>query len=137
MLGERAGTEYIRPMPLIEDKRLKRETREQAVRAHEAELRTALSALADSFAAWERGEIDSFELSDRVHGFHDGEARDLWNYYALSKSLEIKVARAINENVIARETVSPELLSALDDALELVKKLDRIDESQADERQST
>jgi hypothetical protein len=53
-------------------KRLKRLLHEYGGKAHEAELREALVPLAEAFKRWERGEIDSFELKDMIHRFHQG-----------------------------------------------------------------
>ena len=56
-------------------KRVKRLLREYASAAHEEELRRALLALAEAFKRWEHGDLDSGELSDLIHRFHQGPAR--------------------------------------------------------------
>lgn len=62
-------------------KRIKRLLRELAAKAHEEELRRALTPLAKAFDRWSRGEVDSFELSDLIHEFHQGPSRDLFVRY--------------------------------------------------------
>jgi hypothetical protein len=52
--------------------RMRRLLREQAVVVHERELRRALASLAEAFRRWENGEVNSFELSDLIHEYHDG-----------------------------------------------------------------
>lgn len=95
-------------------KRLKRLLREFAERAHEAELREALKPLAEAFKRWERNELDSFELSDLIHRFHQGPAREVHVRYATSIShLALPVAHAIVSGPLDRATVPPELLDHL------------------------
>ena len=53
-------------------KRVKRLLREYASAAHEEELRRALLPLAEAFKRWEHGDLDSGELSDLIHRFHQG-----------------------------------------------------------------
>src|SRR2546422_6315186 len=62
-------------------KRIKRLLREYAAVAHEEELRRALLPVAEAFKRWEREELDSGELSEIIHKFHQGPARDLWVRY--------------------------------------------------------
>jgi hypothetical protein len=40
-------------------------------------LRKALSELRMQFDRWDRGEIDSFELNELVHRFHQDGARNM------------------------------------------------------------
>jgi hypothetical protein len=93
-------------------KRLKRLLREYAGKAHEAELREALAPIAEAFKRWERGEIDSFDLKDLIHQFHQGPAREIYlRYY--DRAPEPPVAYAIVSGLIDRATVPAELLNHL------------------------
>lgn len=58
--------------------RLKRLLREYAAQVHEIELHQALVPLAEAFKRWERGELDSFDLSHLIHRFHQGAAREIY-----------------------------------------------------------
>lgn len=100
-------------------KRLKRLLRECAGRAHEIELRQALVSLADAFKRWERGELDSFELSDLIHRFHQGTAREIYLRYETPYHAPA-VAHAIATGMLDRTTVPPELLDYLADFLEAI-----------------
>ena len=91
---------------------IKRMLREQAARAHEEELRRALVPLAGAFDRWRAGELDSFALSDLIHEFHDGEAREIWGRYDGAVA-EFSVAHAIHTGILKRDTVPPPLLNAL------------------------
>ena len=110
---------------MIEEKRLKRMLRECAGKAEEAELHAALTDLDQSFNAWQSGEINSFELSDRVHTFHDTTAREIWKTYNMGGPLDMPVAWAIHQDVLAADEIQPELLTALGDALASCEELER------------
>lgn len=93
-------------------KHLKRTLRDQAMQAHEEELRRSLLPLSETFDAWKEGKISSGELSERIHGFHQGPARELFKEYNVGMR-EAVVAHAIVQEVLDRTRVPPELLKAL------------------------
>jgi hypothetical protein len=102
-------------------KRIRRLAREYAGRAHELELRQALAPLADAFRGWERGELDSFGISNLIHRFHQGPAREIYLQYAIEP--EPAVARAIVTGLIARESVPAELLEHLAGLIALFEEI--------------
>ena len=93
-------------------KRIKRLLREYAGAAHEEELRRALVPIAEAFKRWERRELGSGELSEIIHAFHQGPARELYVRYNTPR-LEIAVAYAITAGVLERQTIPAELLDHL------------------------
>jgi len=93
-------------------KRVKRLLREHAAVAHEEELRRALVPVAEAFKRWERAELDSGELSEIIHKFHQGPARDLWVRYNTAH-LAMVVALAITTGLLSRDTIPAELLDHL------------------------
>jgi|SRR5215468_3739316 len=97
-------------------KRIKRLLREYAAAAHEEELRRALVPIAEAFKRWERRELESGELSEMIHRFHQGPARDLWVRYN-TPHLPMAVAAAIATGVLSRETIPAELLDHLAGAI--------------------
>jgi hypothetical protein len=97
-------------------KRIKRLLREHAASAHEEELRRALVPVAEAFKRWERRELGSGELSETIHSFHQGPARDLYVRYN-TVHLEMAVAYAITTGVLDRETIPAELLDHLAGAI--------------------
>jgi Plasmid pRiA4b ORF-3-like protein len=103
-------------------KRIKRLLREYAGAAHEEELRQALLPVSEAFGGWARRELSSGELSEIIHRFHQGPARELWVRYNTSH-LEMSVAFAIATGVLARETIPAELLEHLAGALRLYEEL--------------
>lgn len=104
-------------------KHLKRLLREHAGQAHEEELRRALLPLADDFDRWRRGEMSSGELSERIHAFHHGPAREIWKRYNHATP-ELTVAHAIGEGILPRDGVAPELLEVLGPALSFYESQD-------------
>ena len=97
-------------------KRIKRLLREHAGDAHEEELRRALVPVAEAFKRWERGELGSGELSNIIHLFHQGPARELFVRYN-TPHLEMAVAYAITAGILDRQTIPAELLDHLTGAL--------------------
>jgi|SRR6266540_1514852 len=97
-------------------KRVKRLLREQSAMAHEEELRRALVPLAEAFGRWARGEVGSGELTEIIHKFHQGPARDLFRRYNDSHP-EMQVAHAIVTGVLDRANIPGELLEHLARAL--------------------
>ncbi len=97
-------------------KRIKRLRREYAATAHKEELRRALLPMAEAFKRWERRELGSGELSEIIHQFHQGPARDLWVRYH-APHLELAVAFAITTGLLARDTIPGELLEHLAGAM--------------------
>lgn len=93
-------------------KQIKRLIREYAARAYEAELGQALGELDQQFAAWRNGQISAFDLSDRIHTFHQGPARELWSRYN-ARIDDTLVAHAIVTGLLPREIIPAELLEAL------------------------
>ncbi|HSU12642.1 hypothetical protein [Longimicrobium sp.] len=105
-------------------KSVKRSLRELAGKAHEAELRAELGKLAGEFDAWRRGEIDSFDLSQRIHEFHDGAAREIWKTYSYGHPTS-SVAYAIHAGILSRDEVPPEVLAALKHAIGVYEHMAR------------
>jgi hypothetical protein len=97
--------------------RLKRLLREYYWRAHDEELRRALAGLASDFEAWKAGGISGRELSDRIHKFHDGVSREIFNRYD-GKMLEFTVARAIVTGILDRSQIPDELFEDLKESIE-------------------
>lgn len=105
----------------LESKRNKRQLRELAGIAYQRELGAELAKLEAEFARWRSGEIDPFELSDRIHQFHDGAARDLYVLYGRVHSTQT-VARAVACQILQEDEVPAELLDALARSLQFYRE---------------
>lgn len=77
--------------------------------AHEVELGKALEDLYGEFQAWKSGGIDSFELSDRVHTFHDGPNREVYLRYTSRLDLRFLIQYALDEGLIQKAAVPKEV----------------------------
>ena len=53
--------------------------------AYQRDLELATGKLENEFVRWRKGEIDVFELNQRIHDFHDGPSRDLYKFYVLGE----------------------------------------------------
>jgi methylase of polypeptide subunit release factors len=90
-------------------KRIKRLVREWAAIAHDRDLGKALNELRAQFERWGRGEINTFELNDLVHQFHQGTSREIWTRYE-TRHLEPAIASAVVAGVLRKEELPAELL---------------------------
>ncbi len=91
-------------MMLEYPKHIKRAIRELAGVAYEEEMKRELGQLAQGFDDWRAGKIDVWELHRRIHKYHDGPARALYNQYNESHQ-DMLVAYAIVRGVISQERV--------------------------------
>lgn len=93
-------------------KQEKKELRRLTALAYERELAKALGALEESFRQWKKNKISTFELSELIHKFHNGIARDLWSFYETGHT-ELCVRHALDENIISKTEVRPNILEKL------------------------
>lgn len=103
-------------------KRIKRLLREQAMLAHEEELRRALLPIAAAFEEWKEGGLGSGELSDMIHEHHQGPARELFSKYN-NGPLDVVVAHAIVSGILDAGQVPEELLEYLRGAIAFYEKM--------------
>lgn len=86
--------------------------RELAGAAWEAELGTALRDLHADFERWAKNRLGSFELTDRIDGFHNGIARALHNRYTRLDPA-MAVAAAVVRGLLDSADIEPALLERL------------------------
>ena len=84
--------------------------------AYEAELRKELEALSAKFDEWKSNQIDSHELTEAIHRFHNGPARDLYKKYN-NVPLDLVVAHAIVTGLLDRDKIPAEVLGYLGNAI--------------------
>ena len=107
-------------------KSVKHALRRLSAVAHEEELRRALLPVAAAFEEWRAGQLGSGELTERIHDFHQGPARELFKKYN-SGPLEYAVAHAIVARVLDREVVPAEVLEHCKGVIELLEGTPRSD----------
>lgn len=109
----------MREMP----KSVLRQLRELAAQAHEEELRRVLLPLAESFERWKAGRLETSDLVDLLHEFHQGPARELSGRYN-SKPIEAPVAFAVASGVLDRKSVPEDVLKDLAPLIEFYEEGD-------------
>ena len=97
------------------DKIRQKRLRQLAAMAHERELAAALQALHQQFDEWQTKKIDTFELSDRIHQFHQKTAREIWKMYvnADHNQAALLVSRALKLKILAADEVGQDLVEQL------------------------
>jgi len=101
-------------------KRVKVELGELANQAHENELGRELEKLAQHFDEWRAGKIDAASLTELIHQYHNGPARQLWKKYN-SGFVEMLVAQAVMSGMLQREQVTGETWPYVKEAIEKYK----------------
>ncbi len=102
-------------------KEQKREARELATLARDAELSEALRELDALFSDWRNGRLDAYQLSDAIHQFHDGQARELFKMYNGLQPEDL-AARAIAHELVRPEQIPRDLRRALGDWIEVWRR---------------
>ncbi len=90
----------------------RKELRRLAGLAYERDLAKALELLEEYFKQWKEGKITAFELSDFIHKYHNGMARDLWSFYTNGYT-DMIVAQAIANGIISKAEISLGILEKL------------------------
>ena len=85
---------------------------ERRLASDDLSLHGALRELAADFAAWKGNSINAFDLSDSIHDFHKGIARELWSFYNGLKS-PMLVAAALERGVLTAKDVPAPLRAKL------------------------
>ena len=96
----------------------KRALRQLADRAYEIELNRELKNLQTEFERWQRAEISAFDVSEAIHRFHQGPARELFVTYT-HRHPKAAVAYAIQTGILDRTQVAPDVLTELAGAMSL------------------
>lgn len=102
-------------MTRSDDKLRKKRLRQLAAIAHERELTGALRKLHHHFDEWQEQKIDAFELSDRIHQFHQQTAREIWKLYANADhdQAALLVSRALRLEILPADEVGQDLVEQL------------------------
>ena len=87
-----------------------------AALAHERDLETELEKLEGHFTAWREGRLSAFDLSQEVHAFHQGPARDLHQRYERTDR-RLVVADAISRGTLEEAEVGASVRELLPQVL--------------------
>ena len=102
-------------------KRERAQLRHFAGVAWEAELESELEKLFEDFLKWADDGMGAFELSERIHKFHNGISRELYGRYA-ALDPEITVPRAVALGVVGEMELGEALLQKLSPQIEAYRK---------------
>jgi hypothetical protein len=102
----------------------RRRLRELGGTAYERDLSEHLTALESEFKRWRAGEIDAFALSEAIHRFHQGPARELFSKYEPSH-LDFAVAHAIHRGILSEDEAGAEALEVLANHMGYLREQDR------------
>jgi hypothetical protein len=103
-------------------KAIKHLLRQYAIQAYENELRCELTKLDKSFAEWRNGNINSVELSHRIHLYETNISRELHNRYN-SGDDAMNVAYAIVTGLIRKDDVATDVLETIESHLGFYQSL--------------
>ena len=104
-----------------QSKKVRRRLRDLAAIAYERELSRELDSLFKDFEAWKREELDPFELSDKIHEFHQKPSRELFKWYT-DQHPDFPVAKATADGILSEQEVGEEILSILEGLIPLRRK---------------
>lgn len=103
-------------------KRIKKELKKLAGWAYENELGRELGKLARHFDDWREGKIAAGDLTELVHQYHNGPARELWKKYN-GPFTDALVAGAIMNGLLQKEQVTEETWPVVEEAIERYRLL--------------
>ena len=98
-------------------KRERAQLRELAGAAWEAELEAELEKLFEVFLKWADSGIGAFDLSDKIHEFHNGISRELYSRHT-GLDPEITVPRAIALGILGEGELDEVLSQKLSPQIE-------------------
>jgi len=95
----------------------RRHLNELAGRAYESELSRAIDSVQQEIQKWKNNEISCWDVDQKIHSYHDEEARSLYKTYVMLKEPRVAVAQAIAKGILDISEVKEECRSLLDDLI--------------------
>ena len=86
--------------------------------AHRRELTQALERLYVEFRRWDSGDIDAFELDERIHHYHQNDARIIWSHYNGGLPLLIVLAGTVQSGLMTLEELPAEFRETVANTLQ-------------------
>jgi len=83
--------------------------RDAASIAYERELAEGLKELGQAFDKWRAGTLNAFDVSDAIHEFHQGKARELFKQYEAGSTAvpDFGVAGAVIDGFMKLQEIAP------------------------------
>lgn len=107
-------------------KKMRAQLRELVGLVYKRRLEAALHELDQHFSEWKAGKTDAFSLEHKIHLFHKGPSRELYNHFADGpKSLHATlVAHALIDGILKQSDIPPLVREAISEKVELLRKWD-------------
>lgn len=102
-------------------KSVKKRLRELGKIAYEKELKQYLEELYRHFEEWKQGKLDTFELNEFIHKYHNRDSRETYKSFVYS-DLKIHLARAVLNGLLKIEEIPDEVRGDISKLLELGKE---------------
>jgi len=78
----------------------RRHLNELAGRAYECELSLAIDSVHQEIQKWKNKEMSRWEVDQKIHSYHDDEARSLYKTYVMLNDPRVAVAQAIAKGIL-------------------------------------
>ncbi|NLD49033.1 MAG: hypothetical protein GX660_17885 [Clostridiaceae bacterium] len=92
--------------------------KELAGEVYRIELDAELDKLFAVFQSWKSGEIDSWDLEEAIHKFHQGPSRKLYSTHN-NVDADFIVAGALKRGILSSEKIPPDLLENIMDIMDI------------------
>jgi len=89
-------------------KKQRKHVREIAGVAYERAMAAALDKLLTVFQKWKQGKMTPFELDEKLHQYHNGTARELYNQYATGDP-DMAVIFALTKEILKIEELNEDV----------------------------
>jgi hypothetical protein len=108
-------------------KAARRALRDGCEQAYKRAMRQSLLPLAEDFDRWKLGAIDSFELGERIHRWHQGPNRELYLRFGdvSNQELVLTVARAVHDGLLDVEDVPEAAQETVGKVLSVLREMNR------------
>lgn len=87
---------------------------ELAGKAYECELSHAIDSVHQEKQKWKNNEISCWDVDQKIHSYHDNEARSLYKTYVMLNEPRVAVAQAIAKGVLDISAVKEDCRSLLE-----------------------
>jgi hypothetical protein len=94
-------------------KKIRQKLRELSSLAYGRELNQKLDELYIKFQQWKNGKIDSLQLHDLIHDYHNREGKEVWKIYNQT-DVDFIVDRAYRLGILIDDEIPADVTDALD-----------------------
>ena len=78
----------------------RRHLNELAGRAYECELSHAIDLVHQEIQKWKNNEVSFWDVHQKIHSYHDNEARSLYKTYVMLNDPRVAVAQAVVKGIL-------------------------------------